>query len=131
MTLYLQACAAVLLALVLILVLGSRGRDMGTLLALGVCCMVALIALRYLEPVIEFLDQLEALGGLNGSMISILLKVVGIGIVSEIAALICSDSGNSSLGKTVQMLGSAVILWLSMPLFTMLVELLQSILGEL
>ncbi len=128
---YLQACAAVLLALVLILCLGSREKDMGALLAILVCCLVSLMSLRYLEPVINFLDKLEALGGLNSSMISILLKAVGIGMVSEIAALICSDSGNGSLGKTLQMLGSAVILWLSLPLFTMLIELLESILGEL
>lgn len=131
MELYLRACAAVLLAVILILCLGNKGKDMGTLLALAACCMVAMIAMDYLEPVIDFLNQLESLGGLNSSMISILLKVAGIGIVSEIAALICSDSGNSSLGKTLQMLGSAVILWLSLPLFTMLMELLQNILGEL
>lgn len=131
MELYLRACAAVLLAVILILCLGNRAKDLGTLLVLAACCMVAMIAMEYLEPVIDFLDKLESLGGLNSSMISILLKVAGIGIVSEIAALICSDSGNSSLGKTLQMLGSAVILWLSLPLFTMLMELLQNILGEL
>lgn len=131
MTLYLQASAAVLLAVILILTLGSRGKEMGTLLAIAVCAMAAVAALRYLEPVKDFLTQLEKLGGMNSSMISILLKAVGIGMVSEIAALICNDSGNSSLGKTLQILGSAVILWLSIPLFTMLMELLQRILGEL
>lgn len=131
MELYLRACAAVLLAVILILTLGSRGKEVGTLLAIGVCAMAAIAALRYLEPVTQLLKELEKAGGLNSSMLSILLKVVGIGVVSEIAALICTDSGNSSLGKTLQMLGSAVILWLSIPLFTMLMELLQRILGEL
>lgn len=131
MTLFLQACAAVLLAVVLILAQGKQGKDMGTLLALAVCCMVSLIAMRYLEPVIDFLGELEALGNLSGSMVQILLKAAGIGIISEIAALVCSDAGNSSLGKTIQLLGTAVILWLSIPLFTMLMELLQQILGGL
>lgn len=131
MTLFLQACAAVLLALILILAQGKQGKDMGMLLALAVCCMVSLIAMRYLEPVIDFLGELEALGNLSGSIVQILLKAAGIGIISEIAALVCSDAGNSSLGKTIQLLGTAVILWLSIPLFTMLMELLQQILGGL
>lgn len=44
--------------------------------------------------------------------------------------MVCTDAGNASLGKAVQLLGTAVILWLSLPLFKALVELLQSILGE-
>ena len=85
----------------------------------------------HLQPVLNMIRTLEALGGLDETLISILLKVAGIGIISEIAALICTDTGNAALGKTLQLLGSAVILWMSIPLFTMLLELLQSILGVL
>ena len=130
MTLFLQACAGVLLALFLILALGRQSRDMGILLAMTVCCMVALIAVEYLRPVMDFIGQLKSLGDLNGSIIQILLKIAGIGILTEITSLVCSDAGNSSMGKTLQFLGSVVILWLSLPVFTMLMDLLQEILGE-
>ena len=62
-------------------------------------------------------------------MVKILLKAVGEGLVSEVGALLCTDSGNGSLGKLLQLLGSAVVLWLSLPLFTMLLELIQELLG--
>lgn len=64
-------------------------------------------------------------------MLGILLKAVGIGLVSEIAGLVCTDAGNGSLGKTLQMLGSAVILYLSLPIFTAMLELIREILREL
>ena len=64
-------------------------------------------------------------------MLGILLKAVGIGLVSEIAGLVCNDAGNGSLGKTLQMLGSAVILYLSLPIFTAMLELIREILREL
>lgn len=131
MTAFLQAAAAVLLAVVLGLMLNKQGKDMGTVLSIAVCCMVAMIAISYLQPVVEFLQKLETLGGLDESMVGILLKAVGIGFVAEIAGLICSDAGNSSLGKSIQILGSAVILWLSIPLFNSLIELVQEILGEI
>lgn len=131
MTEFLQAAAAVLLAVVLGLMLNKQGKDMGTVLSIAVCCMVAMIAISYLQPVVEFLQKLETLGGLDESMVGILLKAVGIGFVAEIAGLICSDAGNSSLGKSIQILGSAVILWLSIPLFNSLIELVQEILGEI
>ena len=113
------------------LMLNKQGKDMGTVLSIAVCCMVAMIAISYLQPVVEFLQKLETLGGLDESMVGILLKAVGIGFVAEIAGLICSDAGNSSLGKSIQILGSAVILWLSIPLFNSLIELVQEILGEI
>lgn len=64
-------------------------------------------------------------------MLGILLKAVGIGLVSEIAGLVCTDAGNGSLGKALQMLGSAVILYLSLPIFTAILELIREILREL
>lgn len=125
---FLQAAAAVLLAVVLCLTLGKQGKDMAVLLAMGVCCMVMVIAMRYLEPVVEFLEKLEFLGDLNGEMVGSLFKIVGIGILTEIAAMVCTDSGNGSMGKSLQILGSSVILWLSIPILTALIELIQDIL---
>lgn len=131
MGIFLKACGAVLLAVVLMLSLGNRSKETSMVLVVLVCCMVALSALEYLRPVMDFVSELEQIGGLDHSMIRILLKVVGIGLISEIAALVCSDSGSSSVGKAVKLLGAAVILWLSLPLYSMLIELLQRMLGEL
>ena len=129
MGMYWKAAAGVLLAVVLILML--RRQEMGTLLSLAVCVMAACVALEYLEPVMELLGSLEAMGELDGAMITILLKAVGIGLVTEIACVVCTDSGNSAMGKALQLLGTAVILWLSLPLFTALLDLIREILDKL
>ena len=92
--------------------------------------MVGVLALSYLRPVIELIDELQAVGQLDSGMLEIILKAVGIGLIGEIASLICSDAGNAALGKSLQLLSSAVILWLSIPLLTQLLELVQQILGE-
>lgn len=131
MALFWKATAGVLLAVVLGLTLGKQEKDLSILLTMAVCCMAAMIAISYLEPVLDFLRELEALGDLQGDMLGILLKAVGIGLVAEIAGMVCNDAGNSSLGKTIQMLGSAVILYLSIPIFSALLTLIREILGEL
>lgn len=130
MGMFWKAAAAVLIAVVLELTLGKREKDIGTLLSIGVCCMVGMIAFSYLEPVLDLLRELEALGDLQGDLLGILLKALGISLVAEVAGMVCGDAGNSSLGKTVQMLGGAVILYLSIPVFRSLLELIQRILGE-
>lgn len=131
MSAFFQACGAVMIGVVLILVLGGQGREMGTLVGIGVCCIALLAAISYLRPVLDFLETLETLGGLDGNLVTTLLKAAGIGLISELAGLVCADSGNASLGNAVRILGTVAILWLSLPLFSALLELLQKILGEL
>lgn len=131
MELFLQVLAGVLLTVVLGIALGKQNKDMSMVLTLAVCCMVLVAAISYLKPVIDFVHQLEALGGLDSEMIQIMLKAVGIGLICQIAVLICGDSGNAALGKTIQILASAVVLWLSLPLMRALLEMIQKILGDL
>jgi stage III sporulation protein AD len=131
MVLYLQICGAVLLAVILMLTLKNTSKDISTVLSVVVCCIVVIAALQYLKPVLTFLQTLENLGKLDHSLVNTMLKATGIGIISEIANLVCKDAGSESMGKSLQLMGTAVILYLSMPLFTALIELLQKILGEL
>ena len=84
----------------------------------------------FLEPVLDFWKQLQQVGQLDETWLTILMKVVGIGLIAEVASLVCADAGNGSLGKAIQILAAAVILWLSIPLLEGLLELVQRILGE-
>ena len=119
-----------LLTVIMVLALGKEGKQTAILLVIGTCCMVSVLAIGYLEPVVAFIDRLAVIGNMNSQMISILLKVVGIGLIGEIASLVCTDSGNASLGKVLQILSAAVILRLALPLLEQLLELLERVLGE-
>ena len=128
---FLQVTAGVLLTVVLGIALGKGSKDITLVLSMVVCCMVLTAAFAYLEPVIDFLKELQTLGQLDSTLSGVVLKAVGIGLIAEIAILICSDSGNAALGKALQIMGTAVILWLSIPVFTGLFELIRQIMGEI
>ena len=127
---FLKATGIVLITIVLYLVLSKRDKEFSVLLTSMVCCIVLVAAFAYLEPVISFVRQLQNYCSLDSEILSILLKSVGIGLLAEIAALICNDVGNSALGKALQIMAAIVILWLSLPLLTSLMELIEGILGE-
>lgn len=130
MELFWKTAAAVLLALVLVPTLEKNEKDFSVLLTMAVCAMAAMAAISYLKPVLDLLWQLRDLGDLAGQTLEILLKAVGIGMVAEIAGMICRDAGNGSMGKTMQILASAVILYLSIPLLKGFLSLIQEILGQ-
>lgn len=128
---YLKAIAAVFITVVFYLVLEKQNKDIALLLTLAACCVLFLVAASFLKPVMAFFQRLQTLGGLDSDMLLIILKSVGLGLLSEITMLICTDVGNAALGKAVQIGATAVILWLSLPLFTSLIELVTQILGTI
>ena len=128
---YLKAVACVLIALVLGITLSKQNKDMTLVLSMTVCCMVMGLVMMYLQPVLDLITGMQQLGQLDESMVRILLKACGIGLIGQIATLICNDAGNAALGKALQVLASVLVLWLSVPLFEGLLDLLQKIVGEL
>lgn len=131
MELYWKAVGAVLTTLILGLHIGKQERDFAVMLAILVCCLGTAAACTYLEPVLELLREMEEWIHLDDEILRILLKCAGIAIVTEIAAMICQDGGCSSMGKMVHLLGSSVILYLSVPVVTALMKMLREILGGL
>ena len=124
-----KAVAAVLITVILGLCLERYSKASAILLTLFAVAMIAALAVGYLVPVVDFIKRLHTLGQLDPTVMEILLKTVGIGMIGEISSLICTDSGHGALGKVLQILSGAVILWLSLPLFEKTVDLLQNILG--
>ena len=125
---FLKAAGCVLASLIIYLVLSKQNMDFSILLTVAVCIILTIVTIRYFEPVIDLVEKLRSLGNLDNQATGILLKSVGIALISEIVEHICQDAGNSSLGKTVQLLSSGAILWLCVPMFTGLISLIEEIL---
>ena len=128
MEVYWKALGGLLIAVVLGMILG---KDMTVMLSLAICAMGTVVAIHYLQPVLSFLKQMEKVANFQGESFQILVKILGISMVSEIAGMICADAGSGSMGKIVKILTSAVILWIALPVFQSVLPVLQQILGEL
>lgn len=128
---FLQAVALVLVAVIVTIVVGRQNKDISLVLSLAVCVVVLLAGAAFLEPVVDFLQEVQTLGNLDTQFLTILLKAAGIGLLSELAGLICSDAGESAMGKAIQMLANAAILWISLPLLRQLLTLLEEVLGQI
>ena len=126
----LRTIAGVMLALILGITLSKQGKDLTVVLTVSVCCMVVTVAISFLDPVVDFFSLLRSVGDLDSDIMGIILKCTGISLIAEIAGLICSDSGFGAMGKAIKILAVAAVLWLSLPLMTSLVEMLQSVMGE-
>lgn len=124
-----KICAAVLVICVISLIIEKKEKDIAVVLTLCTCCCVCLFAASFLLPVVDFVHSLEHIATIDTQVLRIVFKVVGISLLSEISSMICQDAGHSALGKVVQVSATVLILWVSLPLFTKLIELVSKIIG--
>ena len=128
MDIFFKVTAGILVCLVLYHLLSKENKDISVLFIIFVCCLTASVALSALSPVLDFLCELETLGGLNSQLFKIMIKSAGIGMIAEITGLICMDAGNAVLSKLLTIFSTVIILCISLPLFQSLVSLLEDIL---
>ena len=126
-----QAFAGVLIAVIIGSVIHKQNQEISLLISIGICVMLLLAALAYLEPVMGLLEKIQEMTNLDPKLTSAVLKAVGIALTAQFASLICRDSGNSAMGQGVELLGTAAILWLSIPLLERVLEVVQKIVGDL
>lgn len=126
-----QGLGAVLIGVFLSLILGKQNSGAAMLVTVATCVLVGVLFLGFFSPVLEFLRKLASVSQLDGHVVSVLFKTVGIGLLAEIGSNICIDAGNASLGKALQLLCAGAVLWLSIPLFNILLDMIRQLLGEL
>ena len=126
-----KTTALVLLTVILSLSLDKTERDISAVMGIVALCVAACAAVTILNPVLNYLVELQRLFHLPDDLISILLKAVGIALVAELSATICADAGNASLGKMLQILGGAAVLTLSVPMFRTLMTIIKEMIGGL
>lgn len=127
---FLKATAAALVVSVLCLSTPKNTKEFSLLLTIACCCLLGAIAITYCQPVFSFIRKISTLGNLDTDLFRILTKAVGISLISEFVILICNDSGNAATGKVLQFLSTSVILWLSIPLFESLIDLISDVLAS-
>lgn len=126
---FIQYLSIVIIGIALCLLLNKHGNEFALVITIILCCFLFGYTLEYLKSVISLSEKLRELSGINVQIFKILIKSVGIGLLSEIVMLICNDVGYSAIGKAVQLAGGITILWLSIPLFDNLLDLVEKILN--
>ena len=124
-----KAAAILILTVVLGSAIGKTEKDLTVVLSLSACCIILMVALQYLSDVLAFLWELGNRVSDRNPFTGILMRIAGVSLVTEVSSLLSSDTGNSSLGKAMQILGNSVILFLSLPILEAFLTVIQEIMG--
>lgn len=78
------------------------------------------------EPLRTASDWLQK-GGVDEEVITLLLKALGICLLTQMTADVCKDAGDSSLAAHAEFVGRGALLLLILPLFVQMMDLAVAI----
>jgi len=90
--------------------------------------IIIFLIINYLTGIFSALKGIVGVTGVNSSLYSLLTKIIAIGYLIEFTAGICSETGNSGLGDKVLLGGKIVILIMSLPIITNILQIIMEIL---
>jgi len=114
-------------AIFLILTLKEQRKDIALILSIAAGVGLLLFSITKMSAIIEMLDDLILKSGINKEFFTIILKVTGISYIIEFGKNICIDAGESGVATKLEMAGKVIIISLSLPLISALVNSLSSI----
>ncbi len=90
--------------------------------------IILMIILNSLTDVITEFGLLVSKSGVDESLFAGVLKIIGIGYITEYSANICNDYNCSSIAMKLQLAGKVAIFFMAMPVLTSLIEVIAEVL---
>ena len=90
--------------------------------------LILIIILSSLTEVIGQFGMLVGKSGVDESLFAGVLKIIGVGYITEYASALCSDYGVNSIGNKLQLAGKVAIFFMTLPILANLVGVISSML---
>jgi stage III sporulation protein AD len=90
--------------------------------------MLLVIILSSMTTVINAFAELLSAGGVDNALFAGVLKIVGVGYLTEYAASVCTDAGARSIADKIQLAGKITVFLMGLPIVTALVKTVSQLL---
>ena len=127
MTALVQAAALGLAGALISLLLKKNAPELALALSLAICLMGAGLAMELFGQLRDVIDLAREQTGLSSAIVSPVLKCVGLGVVTRLAADLCKDAGQGAVASMVELCGAACAVVTALPLLRSLLQMI----GEL
>ena len=114
--------------LALIIILKQYKPEFAIYVSMIAGVLILVLAIQKLTGIINLLQSLANKTYINKSFLSILLKITGIAFITEFAVSICSDAGEKAIASKIEIGSKVIIIAMSIPIITSLLELVIEIL---
>lgn len=113
--------------LLLAVFLKSQNKMFALLVTLGGAVLIFLISSDAAFNVFDALSDIEDSAGYTGTYVTMMLKVLGISIVTQVVCDICRDNGESALASQTEIASKIMVLAMLLPLFQTVIQIVTGL----
>ena len=90
--------------------------------------LMILMLVESLTNIFGVFSSIIEKSGLTAGLFSTVLKIVGIGYITEFSANLCNDAGVSSIADKILLAGKIIILVLALPIVSNIIDIISGLL---
>ena len=117
-----------LIGIVAVSLLRSAKPEFAVFAVIGTGIVMVITMISSLQSAILAFDDLVEKSGMDDRVFSAVLKIIGIGYLTEYSASIATDAGCASIAQKLQVGGKIVIFLMSISIVTALVDVVTGLL---
>lgn len=117
-----------LIALIIIVIIKQYKPEFAIYVSLGAGILIFALIASKMSGIIDILKSLACKTAINSDFLVLLIKITGIAILTEFAVSVCKDSGESAIASKIDLGGKVIIMSMSIPIMSSLLETIIKIL---
>ena len=112
-----------------IMVVKNERADIAVFISIAAGLAILLSILDYFTDIFNLIFSLTDVAGLSNDMVKYLLKMVGIGYLTEFACDTVTECGSPSLANKISLAGKVIMLCLVIPIIKELIDIIVLLLS--
>lgn len=124
-----QIVAVAIVSVVMIMLIKQYKPEYAVVLEVAVGVVIFLMILKDVPQIISGVESLTDSAGYQREYSVILIKALGICILTQLGSDTCRDAGEGALATKVELAGKVTVIALAMPLFQTISKIIASIVG--
>lgn len=120
-----------LTGVIVVTLLKSAKPEFSVFATIATGVVMVIVMLSALTDVVIAFDSIVEKSGVNDEIFSIVLKIIGIGYLTEYSSSVATDAGCASIAQKLQFGGKIVIFLMSMSIVKSLVDVVSTLLSAI
>ncbi|NLZ25505.1 MAG: hypothetical protein GX891_03495 [Clostridiales bacterium] len=116
-----------IIGVILVLLLRTAKPEFAVLATIATGIVLVIVLVNSLSGAVVAFTRIVEKSGLPEGIFATILKIIGIGYLTEYSASICEDAGCASIAQKLQLGGKLVIFMLAIGIVTRLVDVVTSL----
>lgn len=117
-----------LVAVIIIIILKQYRPEFAIYVSIITGILILLLITDKLADIINLLNSIASKSSVNMEFLTLLIKITGIAFLAEFAVSICKDSGETAIANKVEIGSKILIIAMSIPIISSLLEIILKIL---